>query len=87
MIVRNHLLLKALPIAGIDGTLKHRMHHTPAKGRIYAKTGTLFGVSSLSGYAFTREGHTLCFSIINQGVKNRKLCHTLEDNICVSLVK
>jgi D-alanyl-D-alanine carboxypeptidase/D-alanyl-D-alanine-endopeptidase (penicillin-binding protein 4) len=54
-----------LPIAGIDGTLHARMKNTVAEGRVHAKTGTLTGVSSLSGYVTTIEGKILAFSVLN----------------------
>ena len=61
-------LIPALPVAGVDGTLKDRMKGTKAQGNVYAKTGTLTGISSLAGYCTTAGGHQLCFAIINQGV-------------------
>jgi D-alanyl-D-alanine carboxypeptidase/D-alanyl-D-alanine-endopeptidase (penicillin-binding protein 4) len=54
----------ALPIAGVDGTLKSRMRGTPAAGNLRAKTGTINGVASLSGYVTTAAGERLVFSII-----------------------
>jgi len=54
----------ALPIAGVDGTLKTRMRGTPAAGNLRAKTGTINGVASLSGYVITAAGEHLVFSII-----------------------
>jgi D-alanyl-D-alanine carboxypeptidase/D-alanyl-D-alanine-endopeptidase (penicillin-binding protein 4) len=54
----------SLPIAGVDGTLKHRMKGTAAENTLRAKTGTMKGVSSLSGYASTADGEILAFSII-----------------------
>ena len=54
----------ALPIAGHDGTLDTRMRSGPAHGRCHAKTGTLSGVSALSGYCTTRGGHTVVFSFL-----------------------
>ena len=58
----------ALPIGGIDGTLGNRMHGTAAEGKVYAKTGSLTGTYALAGYAYSREGHLLIFSIMNDGV-------------------
>jgi PBP4 family serine-type D-alanyl-D-alanine carboxypeptidase len=43
-------LWNALPIAGVDGTLKNRMKGTAAAGVLRAKTGTLDGVYNLAGY-------------------------------------
>ena len=57
-------LYKSLPVAGRDGTLATRMRNGRARGRCHAKTGTLTGVSALSGYCTTRSGRTLVFSVL-----------------------
>lgn len=54
----------ALPIAGVDGTLEDRMRGTAAEGRARGKTGTLSGVTALSGYVPTAGGETLAYSMI-----------------------
>jgi D-alanyl-D-alanine carboxypeptidase/D-alanyl-D-alanine-endopeptidase (penicillin-binding protein 4) len=54
----------ALPIAGIDGTLKNRMKGTPAAGNVRAKTGTINTVATLSGYVTSAAGERLAFSIL-----------------------
>jgi D-alanyl-D-alanine carboxypeptidase/D-alanyl-D-alanine-endopeptidase (penicillin-binding protein 4) len=54
----------ALPIAGIDGTLKDRMKGTPAEGNAHAKTGSISNARTLSGYVTTADGERLIFSIM-----------------------
>ncbi|HYN09359.1 MAG TPA: D-alanyl-D-alanine carboxypeptidase/D-alanyl-D-alanine-endopeptidase [Vicinamibacterales bacterium] len=56
--------LALLPVAGRDGTLESRMRNTILNGRVQAKTGTISNVRSLSGYAETRSGEKLVFSMI-----------------------
>jgi D-alanyl-D-alanine carboxypeptidase/D-alanyl-D-alanine-endopeptidase (penicillin-binding protein 4) len=54
----------ALPIAGVDGTLRNRLKGTAAENNLRAKTGTLSSATSLSGYLTTAAGEELVFSII-----------------------
>jgi D-alanyl-D-alanine carboxypeptidase/D-alanyl-D-alanine-endopeptidase (penicillin-binding protein 4) len=54
----------ALPIAGVDGTLRNRFRGTPAENNLRAKTGTLSSASSLSGYVRDAAGEELAFSIM-----------------------
>jgi serine-type D-Ala-D-Ala carboxypeptidase/endopeptidase (penicillin-binding protein 4) len=54
----------ALPIAGVDGTIRNRMKGTPAQGNVHAKTGTLDKARSLSGYVTTADGRMLLFSAL-----------------------
>lgn len=55
---------EALPIGGVDGTLQSRLTGPVTKGNVRAKTGTLRGVSALSGYLTTASGEALAFSIL-----------------------
>ncbi|TAM84214.1 MAG: D-alanyl-D-alanine carboxypeptidase/D-alanyl-D-alanine-endopeptidase [Acidobacteria bacterium] len=54
----------ALPVAGVDGTLRDRFRGTSLQGRIHAKTGSLENVNALSGYMNLPEGRRLAFVII-----------------------
>ncbi|MGH9586622.1 MAG: D-alanyl-D-alanine carboxypeptidase/D-alanyl-D-alanine endopeptidase [Acidobacteriaceae bacterium] len=57
-------LRASLPIGGIDGTLGDRFRTRPLRGKVVAKTGTLAGVHTLSGYLTARSGKTIVFSIL-----------------------
>ncbi len=57
-------LRNALPIAGVDGTLKWRMRDTPAAGNVHAKTGSMTYVDCLAGYVTTAGGEHLAFAIM-----------------------
>jgi D-alanyl-D-alanine carboxypeptidase/D-alanyl-D-alanine-endopeptidase (penicillin-binding protein 4) len=54
----------ALPIAGVDGTLKNRMTTPPAAGNVRAKTGSLRWANSLAGYVTTAAGERLAFCLM-----------------------
>ena len=77
-----------LPVAGQDGTLETRMRGTAAAGRIHAKTGLVEHVNSLSGYATSRRGAHLIFSILgnNTGTHGRDALNAV-DSICVAMVE
>ena len=53
-----------MAIAGVDGTMRNRLTETAVRGNVHAKTGTLTGVSAISGYVRTADGEMLAFSII-----------------------
>jgi D-alanyl-D-alanine carboxypeptidase/D-alanyl-D-alanine-endopeptidase (penicillin-binding protein 4) len=63
----------ALPVAGAEGTIRHRMKGTPAEGNVRAKTGTLDKARALSGYVTTANGRQLIFSFLanNYTVRTR----------------
>ncbi len=56
--------ISALPIAGVDGTLRNRFKNTVAAGNLRAKTGTLRWANSLSGYVKTLAGERLAFALM-----------------------
>jgi D-alanyl-D-alanine carboxypeptidase/D-alanyl-D-alanine-endopeptidase (penicillin-binding protein 4) len=54
----------AMPVAGVDGTIRSRMRGTPAAANVRAKTGSVAQARSLSGYVRALSGDTLMFSIL-----------------------
>ena len=54
----------ALPVAGVDGTLRSRMKGTAAEGNVHAKTGTIDKARALSGYVTMADGRFLQFSLV-----------------------
>src|SRR5215211_5093481 len=77
---------RALPIAGKDGTLHDRMESGPARGRCRAKTGTISGVSTLSGYCQARSGDRLVFSFLMNGVSTTG-ARRLQDRMAQALAR
>lgn len=73
----------SLPIAGVDGTLKDRMKNTEAEKNVHAKTGTLNNVSTLAGYAVSRDNELIIFYIAMNGFSgNAKVYRDKQDEIC-----
>ncbi|HLM26102.1 MAG TPA: D-alanyl-D-alanine carboxypeptidase/D-alanyl-D-alanine-endopeptidase [Thermoleophilaceae bacterium] len=59
---------ESLAIAGRNGTLRSRMRRGPARRKCRAKTGTISGVSTLSGYCRARSRQVYAFSFLMNGV-------------------
>jgi D-alanyl-D-alanine carboxypeptidase/D-alanyl-D-alanine-endopeptidase (penicillin-binding protein 4) len=73
--------IQDLALAGHEGTVDDRMDGTAAYGRCRTKTGTITGVSNLSGYCFNRSGRIIAFSILMNGVGSLSLAHLDQDRI------
>ncbi|ASK61557.1 D-alanyl-D-alanine carboxypeptidase/D-alanyl-D-alanine-endopeptidase [Virgibacillus phasianinus] len=81
----------ALPVAGeperlVGGTLRDRMTGESTKGNVIAKTGSLTGVSTLSGYVTSKDGKKLIFSIMMNNYKTGSMTE-LQDEIATVLAK
>lgn len=77
---------QSLPIAGESGTLKNRFNITPNRVILQAKTGTLSGVSALSGYIEVPDYEPLVFSIIvNQSGLSAASMRSATDEIVLLL--
>ena len=82
--------LASLPIAGIDGTLSRRLEGTGAERHLRAKTGTLAGVTALSGYVGATGRPALAFAILANGFAqksaSRAAVRAVQDQIAGALV-
>jgi D-alanyl-D-alanine carboxypeptidase/D-alanyl-D-alanine-endopeptidase (penicillin-binding protein 4) len=79
----------SLAVAGRSGTLAHRMRGTAARGRCHAKTGTLNGVSALSGYCFQGPedaDHAIVFSLLMNRVDVNR-AHIVQDRMTALMAR
>jgi D-alanyl-D-alanine carboxypeptidase/D-alanyl-D-alanine-endopeptidase (penicillin-binding protein 4) len=76
--------IQDLALAGQEGTVASRMEGSAAYGRCRVKTGTISGVSNLSGYCFNRSGRVVAFSVLMAGVGNLTLAHLNQDRIAAA---
>jgi D-alanyl-D-alanine carboxypeptidase/D-alanyl-D-alanine-endopeptidase (penicillin-binding protein 4) len=82
---RGRSFRRSLPLAGRQGTVRRRMNGTAAEGRCRVKTGTLIGVSTLSGYC--RAGHgQVAFSILMNSV-DISTAHRAQDKMATLIAR
>ena len=78
----------SLAVAGSSGTITRRFEDSPAEARLRAKTGSLRGVSALSGYVVTRDGQVLAFSVMMNDYEGRaRTMWRIQDEIGVALAQ
>jgi D-alanyl-D-alanine carboxypeptidase/D-alanyl-D-alanine-endopeptidase (penicillin-binding protein 4) len=74
----------SLPVAGRRGELG-RMYGTTAAGNLRAKTGTIEGVSALSGMVRSRAGERLAFSLLVNGTRSNSRAKATENQVGILL--
>lgn len=77
--------IQDLALTGHEGTVASRTRGTAAYGRCRTKTGTISGVSNLSGYCFNRSGRVTIFSVLMAGVHDLSLAHYEQDRIAAAV--
>ncbi len=79
--------MAALPIGGMDGSLGRRMQNEYQKGNVRAKTGTMTGISCISGYFSNELGQRFAFAImINGFVGSSQKYNKMQDDILATFV-
>ncbi len=81
------VLLRSLPVGGVDGTLSKRFLKSPCRGRILGKTGYIAGVSALSGYVLDEQGRVrYAFSVLGNRLRGgTDPAKDLQETICEML--
>jgi D-alanyl-D-alanine carboxypeptidase/D-alanyl-D-alanine-endopeptidase (penicillin-binding protein 4) len=74
-----------LALSGREGTVATRMRGTAAEARCRVKTGTLTGVSNLSGYCFGADGRETIFSILMGSAGDIGYAHSQQDRIAAAI--
>jgi serine-type D-Ala-D-Ala carboxypeptidase/endopeptidase (penicillin-binding protein 4) len=82
----NGPLIQGFAVMGESGTLKTRLKGTPAAGKVKAKTGTLNGVSALTGLAETSDGRTVRFAMVLNGLTSTGYGVSLGNEFAEALV-
>lgn len=78
---QRELFVNSLSEAGDNGSLRRRLQGL--EGSVYAKTGYIRGVRTLSGYAVTPEGRWRAFSVLFNGFKGGSApFNSLHDEVC-----
>jgi len=77
--------VQTLPLTGVEGTVDDRMKGTAAYRRCRTKTGTIEGVSALSGYCFNRSGRVMAFSVLMNGVYDLYRARLSQDRIAATV--
>ncbi len=76
-------LVKSFPLSGTDGTLANRMTDPLLRGKVHGKTGSISGVSNLSGIIESRNNHLVAFSIMIQNfTQSASNARSIQDEIC-----
>jgi D-alanyl-D-alanine carboxypeptidase/D-alanyl-D-alanine-endopeptidase (penicillin-binding protein 4) len=76
------IFMRDLAISGQPGTLVYRLTNPPLRGRVFAKTGTIEGVSTLSGYLILPGRQPVIFSIMmNEIVGSKARARAAQDQI------
>jgi D-alanyl-D-alanine carboxypeptidase/D-alanyl-D-alanine-endopeptidase (penicillin-binding protein 4) len=81
----NSTFVNSLAVMGETGTLQHEGLGTIAQNNCRGKTGTLIDVANLAGYCAARDGHTLAFAFMANGLGNPDYVHQAEASMSAAV--
>ncbi|HTP20050.1 MAG TPA: D-alanyl-D-alanine carboxypeptidase/D-alanyl-D-alanine-endopeptidase [Solirubrobacteraceae bacterium] len=84
---KNSVFVNSLALMGESGTLKTEALGTVAVGDCRGKTGSLHDVANLAGYCEAKDGHTLAFAFLANGLGDPDFVHEVEASMTVPLVR
>ena len=83
---RDPVFTGSLAIVGETGTLVDENRNTYAQGRCRGKTGTLHDVSNVVGYCRARDGHTLAYAFMMNGIYP-DYAHPIQDRMQIAVAQ
>jgi serine-type D-Ala-D-Ala carboxypeptidase/endopeptidase (penicillin-binding protein 4) len=78
---------RSLPVSGRSGTLKDRFKNSAAQGIVFAKTGTITGAVSLSGYVYPPNHPPVVFSVIVNSGASASSVRSQVDSLVLTLAQ
>jgi D-alanyl-D-alanine carboxypeptidase/D-alanyl-D-alanine-endopeptidase (penicillin-binding protein 4) len=84
-LANNPAFVNSLAVMGETGTLQHEGLGTIAQNNCRAKTGTLVDAANLAGYCTARDGHTLAFAFMADGLGNPDYVHQVEASMSAAV--
>jgi D-alanyl-D-alanine carboxypeptidase/D-alanyl-D-alanine-endopeptidase (penicillin-binding protein 4) len=84
-LANNSAFVNSLAVLGETGTLQDLANNTIGQGNCRGKTGTLHDVANQVGYCKARDGHTLVYAFLANGLTDPDYVHEIEADMAVDL--
>jgi D-alanyl-D-alanine carboxypeptidase/D-alanyl-D-alanine-endopeptidase (penicillin-binding protein 4) len=84
-LANNSAFVNSLAVMGETGTLQDLANNTIGQGNCRGKTGTLHDVANQVGYCKARDGHTLAYAFLANGLTDPDYVHEIEADMAVDL--
>lgn len=84
--MQKDVFLESLPIAGKDGTVKNRLKGTRLSGKVWMKSGSIYGVQCFAGYYINSDKKYAFTVMVNKFTGTRSNIIKAIDNLLLSLL-